>query len=119
VGVLRIAAVEEIASYQVPRHVWLRREDELSLRSSGKVDTALLRMGAARLVAVQPAGAAGCAAGCRPITRSGEFLEISFLELTFHKRNDYSAVRWSSPLAFREHVEPPTAHGPRGNARGG
>src|SRR5262249_59356977 len=32
----------ELASYKVPRHVWLRREDELPLRSSGKVDKAAL-----------------------------------------------------------------------------
>ena len=40
----------ELASYKVPRHLWLRREDELPLRSSGKVDKALLRAEAARLV---------------------------------------------------------------------
>jgi acyl-CoA synthetase (AMP-forming)/AMP-acid ligase II len=39
----------ELASYKVPRHVWLRREDELPVRSSGKVDKALLRTEAARL----------------------------------------------------------------------
>ena len=39
----------ELASYKVPRHLWLRREDELPLRSSGKVDKALLRAEAARL----------------------------------------------------------------------
>jgi len=41
----------ELASYKVPRHLWLRREDELPLRSSGKVDKALLRAEAARLSA--------------------------------------------------------------------
>ncbi len=40
----------ELASYKVPRHLWLRRENELPLRSSGKVDKALLRAEAARLV---------------------------------------------------------------------
>jgi fatty-acyl-CoA synthase len=39
----------ELASYKVPRHLWLRREDQLPLRSSGKVDKALLRAEAARL----------------------------------------------------------------------
>jgi len=39
----------ELASYKVPRHVWLRREDELPLRSSGKVDKSVLRAEAARL----------------------------------------------------------------------
>ena len=39
----------DLASYKVPRHLWLRREDELPLRSSGKVDKALLRAEAARL----------------------------------------------------------------------
>jgi fatty-acyl-CoA synthase len=40
----------ELASYKVPRHVWLRREDELPLKSSGKVDKAALRAEAAQLV---------------------------------------------------------------------
>src|SRR5262245_53632498 len=40
----------ELASFKVPRHLWLRREDELPLRSSGKVDKAVLRAEAARLV---------------------------------------------------------------------
>lgn len=39
----------ELASYKVPRHLWLRREDELPLRSSGKVDKAALRAEAERL----------------------------------------------------------------------
>ncbi len=39
----------ELASYKVPRHLWLRREDELPLRGSGKVDKASLRAEAARL----------------------------------------------------------------------
>jgi acyl-CoA synthetase (AMP-forming)/AMP-acid ligase II len=40
----------ELTSYKVPRQLWLRREDELPLRSSGKVDKAALRAEAARLV---------------------------------------------------------------------
>ena len=40
----------ELASFKVPRHLWLRREDELPVRGSGKVDKALLRAEAARLV---------------------------------------------------------------------
>jgi fatty-acyl-CoA synthase len=40
-----------LASYKVPRHVWLRREDELPLKGSGKVDKARLREEAAALVA--------------------------------------------------------------------
>jgi acyl-CoA synthetase (AMP-forming)/AMP-acid ligase II len=40
----------ELASYKVPRHLWLRREDELPLRGSGKVDNASLRAEAAQLV---------------------------------------------------------------------
>jgi len=40
----------ELASFKVPRHLWLRREDELPLRSSGKVDKNVLRAEAARLV---------------------------------------------------------------------
>ena len=39
----------ELASFKVPRHVWLRREDELPLRASGKVDKAVLRAEAERL----------------------------------------------------------------------
>ena len=39
----------ELASYKVPRHLWLRREDDLPLRGSGKVDKASLRAEAARL----------------------------------------------------------------------
>ena len=39
----------ELASFKVPRHVWLRREDELPLRASGKVDKAILRAEAERL----------------------------------------------------------------------
>src|SRR5262249_37919964 len=40
----------ELESYKVPRHLWLRRDHELPVRSSGKVDKALLRAEAARLV---------------------------------------------------------------------
>lgn len=39
----------ELASYKVPRHLWLRREDELPVLSSGKVDKKALRAEAARL----------------------------------------------------------------------
>jgi len=38
-----------LASYKVPRHVWFRRDDELPLKGSGKVDKARLRDEAARL----------------------------------------------------------------------
>jgi fatty-acyl-CoA synthase len=41
----------ELASFKVPRHLWLRREDELPVRGSGKVDKTALRAEAARLVA--------------------------------------------------------------------
>jgi acyl-CoA synthetase (AMP-forming)/AMP-acid ligase II len=40
----------ELASFKVPRHLWLRREDELPLKSSGKVDKTVLRAEASRLV---------------------------------------------------------------------
>lgn len=40
---------ERLASYKVPRVVWLRREDELPQKSSGKADKAALRAEAARL----------------------------------------------------------------------
>jgi len=40
----------QLASYKIPRHLWLRREDELPERASGKVDKAALRAEAARLV---------------------------------------------------------------------
>src|SRR5205809_210371 len=39
-----------LSSYKVPRHLWLRREDELPEKASGKVDKAALRAEAARLV---------------------------------------------------------------------
>jgi acyl-CoA synthetase (AMP-forming)/AMP-acid ligase II len=42
---------ERLASYKVPRAVWLRREDELPQKSSGKADKAALRAEAARLTA--------------------------------------------------------------------
>ena len=41
---------ERLASYKVPRHVWFCRESELPIKGSGKVDKALLRAEAARLV---------------------------------------------------------------------
>jgi acyl-CoA synthetase (AMP-forming)/AMP-acid ligase II len=41
---------ERLATYKVPRHVWLRREDELPLKGSGKVDKPRLREEAAVLV---------------------------------------------------------------------
>jgi fatty-acyl-CoA synthase len=40
---------ERLASYKVPRAVWLRREDELPQKGSGKADKAALRAEAARL----------------------------------------------------------------------
>jgi fatty-acyl-CoA synthase len=43
-----------LASYKVPRHVWLRGESELPQKGSGKVDKAALRAEAVRL-----AGATG------------------------------------------------------------
>jgi fatty-acyl-CoA synthase len=42
---------QQLASYKVPRHVWIRREHELPQKGSGKVDKAALRAEAARLVA--------------------------------------------------------------------
>ena len=39
-----------LSSYKVPRHLWLRREDELPEKPSGKVDKAALRAEAARLL---------------------------------------------------------------------
>jgi acyl-CoA synthetase (AMP-forming)/AMP-acid ligase II len=42
-----------LASYKVPRHLWLRREDQLPEKGSGKVDKAALRAEAARLAAVR------------------------------------------------------------------
>jgi len=39
-----------LASYKVPRHLWLRREGELPEKASGKVDKAALRAEAARLL---------------------------------------------------------------------
>jgi fatty-acyl-CoA synthase len=41
---------ERLASYKVPRHVWLRRENELPQKGSGKIDKARLREEATRLV---------------------------------------------------------------------
>ncbi|MCW5893894.1 MAG: acyl--CoA ligase [bacterium] len=53
-GVFDSAAVlahcrAHLASYKVPRHLWLRREEELPQKGSGKVDKAALRAEAARL----------------------------------------------------------------------
>jgi fatty-acyl-CoA synthase len=49
--VLVAHARERLASYKVPRFVWVRREDELPEKGSGKVDKARLREEAARLTA--------------------------------------------------------------------
>jgi fatty-acyl-CoA synthase len=40
---------DRLASYKVPRRIWLRAEDELPIKGSGKVDKAALRAEAARL----------------------------------------------------------------------
>jgi len=40
----------ELASYKVPRHLWIRGEGELPEKASGKVDKSALRAEAARLV---------------------------------------------------------------------
>jgi acyl-CoA synthetase (AMP-forming)/AMP-acid ligase II len=42
---------ERLASYKVPRFVWLRREHELPQKGSGKADKSALRAEAARLTA--------------------------------------------------------------------
>jgi fatty-acyl-CoA synthase len=42
---------ERLASYKVPRALWLRREDELPQKASGKADKAALREAAVRLTA--------------------------------------------------------------------
>ena len=39
-----------LASYKVPRHLWVRRQDELPEKASGKVDKPALRAEAERLV---------------------------------------------------------------------
>jgi len=49
-----------LASYKVPRRIWVRREDALPTKGSGKVDKSQLRVEAARLTA------AGGPAGSRP-----------------------------------------------------
>jgi len=41
---------ERLATYKVPRHLWVRREDELPLKGSGQVDKTRLREEALRLV---------------------------------------------------------------------
>jgi fatty-acyl-CoA synthase len=46
-----------LASYKVPRRLWVRREDALPTKGSGKVDKSQLRAEAARLTAAEgPAG---------------------------------------------------------------
>jgi acyl-CoA synthetase (AMP-forming)/AMP-acid ligase II len=42
---------ERLASYKVPRHLWLRDEPSMPLKGSGKVDKLRLRADAAALVA--------------------------------------------------------------------
>jgi fatty-acyl-CoA synthase len=42
---------DRLASYKVPRRLWVRREDALPTKGSGKVDKAALRAEAARLTA--------------------------------------------------------------------
>ena len=54
-----------LSSYKVPRHLWLRREDELPEKASGKVDKSALRAEAARLVR-----AAGDPPGSPPARRA-------------------------------------------------
>jgi acyl-CoA synthetase (AMP-forming)/AMP-acid ligase II len=39
-----------LASYKVPRHLFFRRDEDLPLKGTGKVDKAVLRAEAARLV---------------------------------------------------------------------
>ena len=53
-----------LASYKVPRRLWVRTEHALPVKGSGKVDKAALRAEAARLTG------AGDPAGDRP-ARSG------------------------------------------------
>jgi acyl-CoA synthetase (AMP-forming)/AMP-acid ligase II len=43
-----------LASYKVPRHLWVRQEAELPLKGSGKVDKGRLREEAVRLVGRRP-----------------------------------------------------------------
>jgi fatty-acyl-CoA synthase len=47
---------QRLATYKVPRHVWLRQEHELPQKGSGKVDKAVLRTEAERLVRAEAAG---------------------------------------------------------------
>lgn len=44
-----------LATYKVPRHLWVRREDELPQKGSGKIDKPRLRDEATRLVAATTA----------------------------------------------------------------
>lgn len=46
----------ELATYKVPRHVWLVRDEELPQKSSGKIDKPALRAEAARRVAALRGG---------------------------------------------------------------
>jgi len=55
----------QLSSYKVPRHLWLRREDELPEKASGKVDKSALRAEATRLVR-----AAGDPPGSPPARRA-------------------------------------------------
>jgi len=45
-----------LATFKVPRHVWVRREHELPQKASGKVDKAILKAEALRLVAPTDVG---------------------------------------------------------------
>jgi acyl-CoA synthetase (AMP-forming)/AMP-acid ligase II len=47
---------ERLASYKVPRHLWLRQEGELPQKGSGKADKPALRAEAARLAATATGG---------------------------------------------------------------
>ena len=46
----------QLASYKVPRHLWLRAEHELPQKGSGKADKTALRAEAARLAGVTDGG---------------------------------------------------------------
>jgi acyl-CoA synthetase (AMP-forming)/AMP-acid ligase II len=59
---------ERLASYKVPRHLWLRGEDALPQKGSGKADKTALRTEAARLAA--DATADGARPGDRPAAKS-------------------------------------------------
>src|SRR5262249_35821287 len=59
-----------LASYKVPRRLWVRCEDALPTKGSGKVDKSQLRAEAARLTAAdgpagsRPGGSGGAAGSC-------------------------------------------------------